>query len=288
MRRIIGIRLYHYIGTKIKFYKKPGLKKMIIKNRDFKDVHKGKRCFILGNGPSLQNVDFSLLEKEYTITVNMLPRDSRFPKLKTNYHVWADENFFMLHKDRPEDMAVLEIMKQVNTKGNKPVVFYKVSAKNMIKQFGLDKLINIHYYEEGCWNKWTSKNNIRFDEPVPYFSTVIHYCICLAVYMGFKEIYLLGCDCTGIINSIEGWINLDNSSMQNLQYGYEVNENDKKISQRSHMKCNIRDEFIGWAGLLDDYEKLSDYCKERGTKLLNATHPTILQSIERVSLEDIL
>ena len=54
------------------------------------------------------------------------------------------------------------------------------------------------------------------------------------------------------------------------------------------MKCNIRDEFIGWAGLLDDYEKLSDYCKERGTKLLNATHPTILQSIERVSLEDIL
>jgi len=34
------------------------------------DIHKGERCFIIGNGPSLQQTDLSLLKGEYTFGMN--------------------------------------------------------------------------------------------------------------------------------------------------------------------------------------------------------------------------
>ncbi|MDH3943856.1 MAG: hypothetical protein OEV06_07190 [Anaerolineae bacterium] len=35
-----------------------------------KDVHRGERCFILGNGPSLAKTDISLLKDEFTVGMN--------------------------------------------------------------------------------------------------------------------------------------------------------------------------------------------------------------------------
>jgi hypothetical protein len=34
--------------------------------RTYKDIHRGKRCFIIGNGPSLNQLDLTLLKNEYT------------------------------------------------------------------------------------------------------------------------------------------------------------------------------------------------------------------------------
>jgi len=46
------------------------------KNRNklklFKDIHKGKRCFIVANGPSLKKIDFDLLKKEFSFGMNRI------------------------------------------------------------------------------------------------------------------------------------------------------------------------------------------------------------------------
>ena len=42
------------------------------KLRKYKDIHKGDRCFIVANGPSLKKMDLSLLESEYTIGMNRI------------------------------------------------------------------------------------------------------------------------------------------------------------------------------------------------------------------------
>ena len=286
-KKILGIKLSHRIATKLRFCKDPELKKLIAKNSEFKNIHKNKRCFIFGNGPSLKNLDFSIFGNEYTITVNQLPKNHNFYKLKTNYHVWADENFFKLDDSKPEDMEIIQTMKAVNCKDNKPVVFYKDTARNMVRKYSLDEELDIKYYAQGCWEIWDTKNYFEFDEPVPGFGTVVHYCICLAVYMGFSEIYLLGCDCTGIVNAIEGWLNLENSGKQKLQYAYEVSENEKKVSQRGHMNCSMKDEFMGWAKLFDDYERLRDYCANKNVRLYNATTPSLLQSINKIDLKEL-
>lgn len=288
IKKLIGPTLSHKIGTKIFFARNRNIRQLIEVNTDYKGIHNGKRCFIFGNGPSLKKIDFSLFENEYTFTVNQLPKNPNFSKLKTTYHVWADENFFMLDSERIEDLEVIKTMKRVNTPGNNPKVFYKTSACEMIHKFDLDSELKIGYYAQGCWENWKYNNYIDFSEPVPGFSTVTHYCILLAVYMGFSEIYLLGCDCTGIINAIEGWMNVDNSNFQKLEYAFEMSKEDKRISQRGHMNCSIRDEFLGWARLFDDYKKLYQYCLDKNVKLFNATNPTLLQTVPKIDLEDVL
>ena len=40
--------------------------------RGFKDRHKGQRCFIIGNGPSLRHMDLGPLREEYTFGLNRI------------------------------------------------------------------------------------------------------------------------------------------------------------------------------------------------------------------------
>lgn len=259
-------------------------KKLLKGNAAYKDRYLGERCFVIGNGPSINKCDLSLLESEYTFTVNQFPRNEGFKNVKTNFHMWADERFFDIDKSRIEDMELLEVMKSVNTNGNKPIVFYKMAAKQMIEEYQLDKDLDILYFDDmpiiGGSDKY---RYIKFDEPVPRFSTVCHYLICLAVYMGFSEIYLLGCDCTGFLTLANTY---DTNSAE-YQYAYTMTENEKKRLARSNTKCSIQRELRWYANIFDEYEKLNDYCKYNGVKLYNATEGGVLTSIERVNFMDL-
>jgi len=40
--------------------------------KKFQNLYDGKRCFVIGNGPSLKNTDLSLLKDEYTFGMNRI------------------------------------------------------------------------------------------------------------------------------------------------------------------------------------------------------------------------
>jgi hypothetical protein len=259
-------------------------KGLIQTNEKYRNIHDGERCFIIGNGPSLKNVNLSKLCNEYTITVNQSPRMENFKDIHTTYHLWVDERFFHLKQDNPNDMELLDVMRNVNTNDNKPTVFYKVPAYGMVKEFGLDKEQNISYIMDGYINTDTPNVDFPITEPVPIFSTCIHYAIIIAVYMGFKEIYLLGCDCTGIINTINARI--ENS--RNFEYAYNISENERKRMIDQNKKSSLADEFEWYSNLFRTYGMLFQYCKQRGVTLMNATEGSILEEVPRIKLNDVL
>lgn len=263
---------------------KPENASLLAGNMEFHNIHNGKRCFILGNGPSIRNVDFSLLADEYVFTVNQMPRMENFEKLKTNYHVWCDERFFDIHEDRQEDMELLEVMKAVSNGGNKPIVFYKSAAYSMVKKYKLDEVLNIKYFDDAPSKHPKVNMTFDFTKEVSYFPTVIQYVISLAVYIGFKEIYLLGCDCTGIVSIVQARIEMQADD----NYAYEVSKNEKKRMQRTNSMNPIRDELYAYAELFDDYEWIRNYCLKHGVKLYNATNPTLLECVEKIDLKDVL
>lgn len=258
-------------------------KKLISANLKFKDCEKGKRCFILGNGPSINKVPLKKLANEITFTVNQLPRREDFADLKTNYHMWADERFFDIDSSRAEDMELLEVMKKVNTENNKPIVFYKTAAYSMIKKRRLDKDLKIVYFADFCRNFPTTKYDLSFDKVLPRYPTVVHYLILLAVYMGISEIYLLGCDCTGIVNTIQSRV--DDS---NMAYGYDISDAEKKRMKRSNSTFPIQDELRSYADLFDDYGLLLEYCHKRNVKLYNSTVGSLLDFIPYADLDSVL
>lgn len=264
----------------------PNLKQRLKENKKFCNKYEGERCFILGNGPSLNDMDFSLLSDEITFSVNQLPRNQQFEQLNTNFHFWADERFFCLDDTVPHDAEVLKIMKNVNTKNNKPVVFYKYTAYDMVKKYALDQVLDIHYYHELYFSQKDDvmKRKVDFTHFVPKFPTVVQYIICMAVYMGFSEIYLLGCDCTGFLNNAQARLN----HSQKLKYGYSMSENEICRMEKVIRNIPIEEELQWSVDIFKTYRELNQYCIANNVFLANATNGGLLDSIPRVSLEDIL
>ena len=276
-------RIFGYIYENYIIKKHPEYKDLIKQNIEFKEKYTGKRCFIIGNGPSLKNIDFSLLENEYTFTVNQLPKNPNFPKLKTNFHIWSDARFFDINKNNSEDLELLNTMKSVNTDNNKPIVFYEILAIPMIKQFNLDKNLNIKYFIGNNFVTLKDKK-IDFTSWTPNLPTVVQHAICLAVYMGFSKIYLLGIDCTSIINVVNGKL----KTSEKAQYTYNISYNEKKRLEKIASMTSIRSELYSNLKLFDFYQEIYNYCEKYNVKLYNATNPTLLECIPKVDLEYIL
>jgi hypothetical protein len=72
---------------KLKIIKRKGYQKRL---RDLRDKHKGKRCFIIGNGPSLKNMDISKLKNEITIGSNGIYKNFEKWGFHTNYLLFED------------------------------------------------------------------------------------------------------------------------------------------------------------------------------------------------------
>lgn len=267
-------------GNLIKPYKE-----LLQENIKYKYIHKGKRCFILGNGPSINNLDFSLLKDEITFTVNQISRNPQFEKLNTNYHLWSDWTFFEIQDENEEDMEMLQVIKNVSKKAPGVEIFYEITAKPMIDKYHLKEYSNVAYFQStGLNSNIMEKALIDFTHCVPNYPSVVVYAICLAVYMGFSKIYLLGCDCTGFVNSAQNRM----SKGMNSLYAFEMSENAAKRMERYSSQRNIRDELNSYVALFDEYDKLGIYCKRNGAELFNATDGGLLECLPRVRLEMVL
>jgi hypothetical protein len=139
--------------------------------KKYKDLHKGERCFIIANGPSLKQTDLSLLLNEKTIGMNRiyLLFNGEF---ETTYHAVINE---LVIEQFAEDLKKLNSIKFFNWKQrdlfkNCDVNFVYVSqALNDLFSFDLTK----NAYSAG---------------------TVTFVSMQLAYYMGFKEVILIGLD----------------------------------------------------------------------------------------------
>ena len=65
----------------------------------FRDRHRGQRCLIIGNGPSLRNTNLSLLRNELTFGLNRIYL--LFPTMgfQTTYHVTVNDHVVRQFKD---------------------------------------------------------------------------------------------------------------------------------------------------------------------------------------------
>lgn len=271
--------------------KHPEYKELLRQNRQFRDTYKGKRCFILGNGPSLNKLDFSSLSKEYVFTVNQITRNEGFRELQSNFHLWSDGMFFEIDENSSEDRELLEVMREVSRCNKETISFYAVEARKMIQKYHLDQCLNIHYFaqiysssiEEGTGNKL--RGFVDFTKISCGFYTVIHTAVCLAVYMGFSEIYLLGCDCNGFLNIAAS---RGEHTEEEAAYGYDISENEKKRLKKVAQRKTVEEELQGYAWIYHDYALLRDYCTRQGVRLLNATDGSLLDCLPRVTLDDVL
>lgn len=249
------------------------MKASLEKNIRFKGIHAGKRCFIIGNGPSIKDQNLSLLNKEITFTVNQISRAAFFESINTQYHLWADPNFFKTEFTCEGDYQLLELMKSL-PKGTESFFPYSYAHK-YIEKYDLDKYMNINFYEP---NKLVGEyEDIDFTSCVRVGFSVVQYAIQLAAYMGFKEIYLLGCECTTILNVINARTKLYESET----HGYEVDNIEKERAYQMYMSLPMTAYYESELNLLHEYSVIHRYCKKRGIKVINCTPGGVLDEFAR-------
>lgn len=273
-----------FVGIpKFKIFNKSGFE-LLKKNARFENIHKGKKCFVVGNGPSLRKQDLSLLANEYVFTVNQLNRLPEFEQLKSNYHFIADPVFFRLEENKQEEMEVIQFMKEIRTNDNIPTCFFPLGAMSFIKKHKFEEVLPVNYFEARYSFTENYSDSINFTRFVPAFSTVVHYAIIMAIYMGFEEIYLLGCDMTGHLNLKAEEIELEDEQF----YAYTFSENEKKWMANLKKEISCEATFNGFANMFTHYRRLKKYCDIQNVKLINATEGGILDSLPKKRLKDVL
>lgn len=138
----------------------------------------GKRCFIIGNGPSLTAKDLNRLRDEYTFAFNRI------------YYIFDQTawrpTFYCTQDAKIAKASAVEIREKITT----PYLFAPINLK-----WYEDVDISSDYFFSP---KQAGEQVPEFSEDIPRYigvgNTVAYTAMQLAVYMGFSKIYLLGVD----------------------------------------------------------------------------------------------
>jgi len=255
------------------------------KNIELANKYKNQRCFIVGNGPSLKEQDLSLLSNEYVFTVNQIVRSKEYCKLKSNFHLLLDPGYFNLDAKKAEDLEVIEYLKKINTDDNKPICIFPYDGKEAIEKLGLNQYLNINYIMPKLRFHEEYNSSIDMSSFMPDAPTVVQVAIFCAIYMGFKKIYLLGCDMTGYESIKERMSNYNYSTETHI---YQLTENEKlrlikERNERSNEKI-----FYGYARMFTYYRRLRHYCNGRKIELYNTTKGGVLDNLPRLTYEEVI
>ena len=137
----------------------------------FKNVHEGRRCVIIGNGPSLRNTDLSLLRDEYTFGLNRIYLMFEELGFKTTFHVVTNG---LVVEQFADDFKKIE-----------SPLFTTVRNRQFLE--GAPDTGFLH----NVVGPWFSRDASR---GVWQGHTVTYVAMQLAYFMGFSEVVLVGVD----------------------------------------------------------------------------------------------
>ncbi len=156
-----------------------------IRLRRFKGRYQGKRCFLMGNGPSLNKMDLSVFRNEWVWGSNRCYL--LFDKIN-----WVPKFYTAVDTRVVPDIAI-EIEK-ITDEMQSTIFFFpwKYFSDGLIHEKS-----NIFWFNEVKMNERLGPAGVFSDNCSKWVSsvkTVTVTMLQLAVYFGFNPIYLIGCD----------------------------------------------------------------------------------------------
>jgi hypothetical protein len=185
-------------------------KKELKKNVNFRGIHNGERCFILGTGPSLNDLkihELNALKSEVIFGVNSLYKSEIVSGINPNYYTLMDNLYW-----EQWNHTFKEVVEKY--KKNPPIFITDIRAKKILDNLS-ENISSIYIYSK----KYpVSKMSEKIDGNIYGAMNVISFSILTAIYMGFKEIYLLGCDYNAFCTAGKGHCYDDKSEVSQVNY----------------------------------------------------------------------
>lgn len=260
-------------------------KRSLSSNKKFKDLHKGKRCFIIGNGPSLKKIDLTKITNEITFTVNNIMHDKKiYETINPNYHVLTDPLYFCLNPTIAEDIATIELLKSIRHRNINPICFSTYEGRDAIRNYGLDNYLDFVYLYQHQYFTNTFKKKIELSKNIPSTQNVIQTAILAAIYMGFKEIYLIGCDMTSLFLTFEANNNGEKEISKDF-HAYKYTESEIKTMLRDSSQFDNEYMLYDYAKTFTIFKHLNKYALKNNIIINNATPGGGLDVFKRVKYD---
>jgi hypothetical protein len=221
--------------------------------RKYKNKHAGQRCFIVCLGPSLTYEDLELLKGEITFSMNNIVKGFHKTDWRPTYY-------------GVQDIFAYGECQEFILKDNTLITF--------ISDFVVKRGYNIPpraiIFPHSLYKHRTLMSEIK---PSTKFSenaaalvydgyTITYSLLQIATYMGFKEIYLLGCDCY-----------------------YSPDPKERHFIETQHV-----DQTVTTAAdrMLYAYRVAKKYADKHHIRIYNVTRGGHLDVFDRVSIEEVL
>ena len=242
---------------------------LLPRNEIFRDRHRGQRCFVIGNGPSLKEQDLSRLRGEITFAVNAfylhpVIKESWLP----TYYFLSDPQYF------DGSVALAEFAELTAAIGSTPI-FVPHYAKDFLTTTGALPADQTYYLAScgGEEESWRARPDLT--KTIPGAQTVVQLAILAAMYMGCSPIYLLGLD--------HDWLS---HGGQHLNFYSE--ETAAEQPEGNLPGWTYRKMMEAMLTMWDIYEMLARIADAEGIEIVNATHGGFLDVYKRQSFESIV
>lgn len=223
--------------------------------KGLKCAHSGERCFIVGNGPSLRLDDLEKIKEEFCFSSHRIYKIFNKTAWRPTYYCAQD---YKLIEASHQEIKSLRVKRK----------FIGFIKKNQIDYFSdsifVDLLTDDFYPQLPNFS----------DDPIKGVYeglTVTYMCLQLAVYMGFKNIYLLGIDHNySVEREVDGRVISHPSVIDH----FDSTDTMENIPQPA--KTTLA------------YQAARNYCENHGISIFNATRGGKLEVYQRVDFDTVI
>lgn len=269
-------------GQKIPFYQHlsradiqvPGnYREILERNRKFKGIHKNERLFILCSGPSIQKMDLTVLKSEITMAVHSFYLHKDISVIQPTYYCNAQWEY----NEKITEEVIEAYLRDLKKYVEKSQYFFSVKEKRIIDRIQMFAPEEVHYY---CYGKDSSLyEEVDLCQGIMPVHSVPVICIQLAIYMGFKEIYLLGTE-------------HDFLTTKKYAYFYDrkqsvTGDTDITTDVDSNLVMKFSDALADAYALWGNYKAVKRIAEQNDIKIYNATVGGVLDVFPRVDYNDL-
>jgi len=232
--------------------------------RSFENLHPGKRAFLIGNGPSLKDTPLHLLNEEVTFALNNI---SDYWEEECPDTTWRPQYYYNATAQALRYRGWL-------VKANKAVdechiAFIRRNMPIIVKENVC--LLDIYVKQCGTCKAPAMGGADDLSTGLIHFRMSMWGMAQIAVHMGIKKLYFLGCD-LGFTANTEESIDPNHFSDKykgDFHWSPYLARRENYYHQEAHLE-------------------MAERFKERGIEAYNATPGGELETYPRVRLEDVL